>query len=349
MKVYRDLAQACADPTRERRVVTVGFFDGVHVGHQTLLRQLTDWAQETSRQPALVTFVSHPARTLRGVSPPLVLSLRHRLLLFAGAGMAAVLPLRFTAELAAWSADEFVEKVLVRGLHADKVLMGFDSAWGHRREGTFGALAARAAQLGIELRQGSVAHVAAERVSSTLVRNAVAAGDLERLRALLGRRYSLLGTVVHGDGRGRTLGFPTANLDVDSDMLPPSGVYFASVTRWGRLAGTLTAATDGSNDATDAAAEVHDAVPWQPQPLATDLPALVNIGTRPTFRSGDARTLEAQLIDFDGDLYGEDLEIELLRAHRDERRFASAAELKAQIERDRTALIEYWALRSSSG
>ena len=336
MRVYRDFAAAFADRSREAvRGVTVGFFDGIHLGHQQLLRELREWSESEAAEPAVVTFNRHPLELLRGARPLPVLSLTHRLLLLAEHGIAATLALEFTPEIASWTPEEFVRKGLVESLGAQFVLMGFDSAWGHKRKGDFEYLSRHVDRLGIELRQASVCKLADVRVSSTLVREALVGGALERLEGLLGRRYSLLGKVVPGKGRGRTIGFPTANLDCEGETPPPSGVYFAEVSRCGRLdleiaGGTLEAG--GSETVTWPGSSLPARQPaGRPKPT----PALVNIGHRPTFETSGARaTVEAHLLDFEADLYGEYLEVHFLRRHRDESKFASASELRAQIERD---------------
>jgi riboflavin kinase/FMN adenylyltransferase len=299
---------ARARPAR-RRAAALGFFDGLHVGHQRLLAELRGWAGELGLEPAVVTFERHPQEVLSESPPPAILSLEHRLLLLERAGVSAALVLAFDRDMARWTPEELVRRVFVEALGARHVLMGFDSAFGHRRLGTWEYLALRAAALGIELRQAGIERLGGERVSSTLVRQAVLAGDLPRLEALLGRRFALLGRVVRGDGRGRTIGFPTANLDVEGAALLPAGVYFARALHRGR-----------------------------------ELAAVVNIGRRPTVAREEGRekgreesaaaVVEAHLLDFEGDLYGERLELELLARRRDERKFASVEDLARAIRAD---------------
>jgi riboflavin kinase/FMN adenylyltransferase len=311
-------AQAGSTPTR---VATIGFFDGVHIGHRGLLDELKDWARELEVEPAVVTFNCHPQSVLGDHPPTPVVSLEHRLLLLEREGVAATLVLEFDDALRSWSPEEFIDKVFRQALGTSAILMGFDSAFGFRRQGTFEYLLAKQDELGVEVRQCGARLLGDERVSSTLVREAIARWDLERLEGLLGRRFSLLGRVVPGDGRGRTIGFPTANLDLGLASVPPVGVYFAEVRRLGR--GDSSAASSDSDL----------------------LPALVNIGRRPTFTSqqeaaqGEAfdsarDVVEVHLLDFDADLYGEMLEVVILDRHRDERKFAGVDELVAQIGKD---------------
>lgn len=323
MIVYRSLNAALAEQRQAVRpsVATVGYFDGIHIGHQELLRELRGWASNVNERSTVVTFSPHPAVVLVGTRPVQVLSLPHRLLLLAQAGVDATLVLPFTHELSQWSAENFVKRALVDGLGARRVLMGFDSAWGVKRQGTFEYLNQRTSPLGIELRQAGVAHLSNERVSSTLVREAVNIGDIDRLQTLLGRPPSLLGRVVNGDGRGRTIGFPTANLDIAPETPLPAGVYFARVSRWGRL-------DFGDPENTLSRAELPATFPH------AELTAVVNIGKRPTFEAATEATVEVHLLDFDDSLYDEYLEVHFLKLQRLEQKFDSVEALVVQINKD---------------
>ncbi|MEM7233924.1 MAG: riboflavin kinase, partial [Planctomycetota bacterium] len=226
-------------------------------------------------------------------------------------GIDATLVLSFDADLASWSPDVFVERVLKHALGAEFLLMGFDSAFGKGREGDYDYLEARRDEFGIDVRRAGTELRGGERVSSTLIRELIQAGSLDRAKELLGRDVSLLGKVVRGDERGRTIGFPTANLDIGDAAVLPRGVYFAEVDVLG-----------GPN---------------------SHLPAVVNIGRAPTFRGGDEASerfdptrdrVEVHILDFSGDLYGKTLEVSLSERHRVERQFSSVDELTAQIQRD---------------
>ena len=332
VRVYRDYAAATAERLPETvRAVTVGYFDGVHLGHQALLHDLGEWARQQGAAPAVLTFAQHPLEVLKGVRPLRILSLEHRLLLLAQQGIEATLALTFSRETASWSPEDFVRRALVDALGAKYVLMGFDSAWGRRRQGDFQYVSESAGSLGIEVRQADVRRVEGVRISSSLVRDAVTAGDLDTLGSILGRPHSFLGRVVPGEGRGRTLGFPTANIQGDDETILPAGVYFAAVSRWGRL-GSRSGDPDESAPAD---------LPRTP-PNSKRMDAVVNIGQRPTFEAPSRHaTVEAHLLDFEGDLYGEALEVHFLRRHRDEQRFSSRSELVAQIERDVAAFREW--------
>lgn len=288
-------------PRAGGRVATVGVFDGVHLGHFQVMRRVVTRARALGATPAVVTFAGHPKTVLLGRAPATVTSLAHRLLLFERAGIADALVLEFTAELREWSAAEFVQRVLVEGLGARELVLGFDSKFGKDRGGTVAALRPLAAELGLGLLEVPPLRVGGRAVSSTAIREAVQLGELDRAAAMLGRPVSLLGTVVRGEGRGRALGFPTANLDPHHELRPPDGVYAVLVL----LDGVLR-------------------------------PGVANLGRRPTFGS-PGHALEVHLLDFDAPLYGRDLEVFFLARLRGEEGFAGAAELSAQIACDAAA------------
>jgi riboflavin kinase/FMN adenylyltransferase len=305
---FSDLASAAAelDPAVER-VTAVGYFDGLHIGHQRLLAELKAWAARIGAEPAIVTFDRHPQEVISGSTPLRILSVEHKLLLLERQGIRATLVLPFTLELSRWSPEEFVERVIQDGMGARHLLMGFDSAFGNRRRGTFEYLSARAGSLGIDVRQAGIESLDGERVSSTLVRTALRAADLAGLERLLGRRFSLLGRVVHGDGRGRSIGYPTANLDSMGAAPPPPGVYFAEV----------------------------EPIGWEvPRGGATRWGGLVNVGRRPTFGGDGEDTVEVHLLGLDRDIYGRLLEVHFLERHRDEKKFPSVVALVDQIKAD---------------
>ena len=303
-----------------RPVATLGVFDGVHRGHRAVLDATAALARERGGQVVAVTFDIHPRVLVSGAGPAILTSLPHRLLLLERAGAAATVVLRFDRDLRERSAESFLEEILVDRVGIAGLVLGPDTHFGKDRRGN-PDLARRVLEpRGLPVR--AVGRVAGAHgpVSSTAIREALGAGDLDRAAEMLGRPPSLLGTVVRGEGRGRSLGIPTANLDVAREMLPPRGVYA------GRAADA-----DGS---------------W---PGGSPPPCLVNIGGRPTFHpdGGAADSVEAWIPGFDGDLYGKTLEVSLLAHLREEERFASAAELRAQIDRDHVAMVEW--MRRSSG
>jgi len=288
-------------PDREREqgcVATVGVFDGVHLGHLAVLRKVIERADALQVRPVMVTFAGHPKSVLLGTAPPTITSLEHRLLLFERAGIDCTLVLPFTDQLRKLPADDFVRQILLEGLGLRELVFGFDSKFGKDRGGNPESLRPYARQLGFAITEVPPTRQAGRAVSSTFIREAVQVGDLPRASALLGRPCSLLGTVVPGAQRGRTLGFPTANLRLHHELRPPYGVYAAQLLRRGEL-----------------------------------LPAVVNIGKRPTFAAEDIQ-VEAHLLDFQGNLYGEVLEVFLLKRLRPEIAFANELALKEQIQID---------------
>jgi riboflavin kinase/FMN adenylyltransferase len=285
-------------------VVAVGVFDGVHLGHQRLLHELLEVSSALNGMPTVVTFANHPDEVLRGEAPPLLVSVPHRLRLLRRAGVERLVLLQFDPRLQQMTARAFASELLVGRLRARGLLLGYDSALGRDREGTPQRFRELGAELGFEVRTGSPFEVDDRPVSSTAIRAAIASGDLALAHRYLGRFPGAIGTVVRGDARGRTLGFPTANLVPQPCALPPAGVYAVEAI--------LDAAT---------------------------LPAVANLGTRPTFAGSTANDmrLEVHLFDFDGDLYGRELEITFRQFLRPERRFPDVKALQEQIRTDAAA------------
>jgi riboflavin kinase/FMN adenylyltransferase len=306
MRVFRDLEHLSPALFRAP-AVTIGVFDGVHRGHRAIIDALRDAAREAQGDAVVVTFDRHPRLVLTGEAPPAITSLEHRLVLFERAGVDAAVVLHFDAALAKKSAEDFLAEILLGRIGARTLVLGADSHFGRGREGTIAFLEARRERLGFALK--AVPLVPADAagagpVSSTAIRRAIAEGRLADAAAMLGRPLSLLGRVERGDERGRTLGFPTANLALHHEVCPPRGVYAARVE------------VDGVRYRT-----------------------LVNIGTRPTFGGSPSLHVEAHLLAFEGDLYGRVLEVEFLARLRDERRFESVEALVTQIRADRDAAL----------
>jgi riboflavin kinase/FMN adenylyltransferase len=296
-----DLARH-GDTTEGRSAVAVGVFDGVHLGHLRLLQELLELASETHALPTVVTFRDHPDAVIRGSAPEPIVSLPHRLRLLRRAGVRRVLLLDFDERVRALSAVEFTDRVLVRGLQTKGLLLGFDSAIGRDREGTPQLLRSLGERHGFVVREAQPFFVDGQRVSSTAIRAAIGAGDLALSQRLLGRWPSTFGTVEHGAGRGKGLGFATANLAPQSCVLPPRGVYAVEV--------------------------IHDGETFA---------GVANLGARPTFADASpapASTLEVHLLDWSGDLYGSTLEVCFVRRLRDERKFQDGDALSRQIRAD---------------
>lgn len=283
-------------------VATVGVFDGVHLGHFHVLRRVVQRAQSTAHKSVMVTFAGHPKQVLLGQAPATVTSLEHRLLLFRRAGIDATLVLEFDDDLRELSAEDFVRNILVEGLGLRELVFGFDSKFGKDRGGNAESMRSLADELGFLVSEVPALRVDGRAVSSTAIREAVGLGDLRQAGQMLGRPTSLLGTVVRGDGRGRELGFPTANLELHHELQPPPGVYATLVRRPGHRPMRL----------------------W---------PAVANLGQRPTFDQAGP-SVEVHLLDFSEDLYGQELEVFFLARLREEREFASPNALRRHIEED---------------
>ncbi|MDQ1506904.1 MAG: riboflavin kinase / adenylyltransferase [Actinomycetota bacterium] len=298
---------ACPDPPTGT-VVTIGAFDGVHLGHQALLRMVRERAAERGLPTALVTFDRHPAQVVRPESAPkLLTSLPQRLELLEATGLVDhAVVLTFDDERRRESAEDFVTQILEGCLHARLVVVGADFHFGNGRRGNVALLERMGRDLGFDVVGLDLVRAAedADRVtySSTLVRQRLADGDVRGAAEILGRVHEVRGTVVEGDRRGRELGFPTANVAVPEEIcLPAAGIY----------AGTFTG-TDG-----------------------VARPAAISLGHRPTFYTDQAYLLlEAYLLDFKGDLYGQAASVGFVERIRAEERFDSAEALVAAMNRD---------------
>lgn len=297
MKTLRDLSSLPIPGVRP--VVTIGNFDGLHVGHQAVLARLIEAARQRDTLALTITFEPHPVKVLRpDVELQLILSYEDKLRTLERLGVDVALVLQFTPELAATPSESFVREVLHEALRAQHVIVGPDSRFGHDRGGDLDQLCRLGSELGFDAEPVAPVHIAGEAVSSTAIRQAVTAGDMERAAGMLGRYHRVRGVVVPGHQRGRTLGFPTANLAPTGELVPADGVYAVRVLH--------------RRERYDAAA---------------------NVGTKPTF-GRHPRLVEAFLFDFDGDLYGESIAVEFVERLRPERRFRNARELAAQVERD---------------
>ena len=299
MKVWRGLHPARA--ALRRVVATIGVFDGVHRGHQRLMRLAVTRARALGGISVGVTFDPHPQHVLRpATARPLLMTLDLRLRLMAQQGLDVAWVVPFTQTFARRTPDAFFDGVLRRHLLLRDIVIGENFAFGRDRVGTVAWLREAGARAGVRVRAVPSVTLDGAPVSSSRVRRAIEAGNLRAVRRLLRRPHVLTGTVVHGRSRGRSLGFPTANLRLPAQILPPAGVY------------VIQAIVDGR------------ARRWD---------GVLNLGTRPTFH--ETRLIaEAHLFGHPGNLYGSTLEIYLLARLRDERRFPDSAALIAQITRD---------------
>ena len=306
MRIYRDPTEVPPGP--RARAVTIGAFDGVHLGHQAVLRLVHELAQARDLSSTVLTFDRHPAEVVRPASAPkLLTTLEQKLeLLEATGAVDECLVLPFDATRSKEPAEQFVEELLASVLRARLVVVGADFHFGHRRHGDVPLLQRMGAELGFEtIGLGLVAPTSGDGgvpYSSTHVRDLLANGDVEGARAILGRPHEVVGVVEHGDGRGRELGFPTANVAVpEQTCLPADGVY----------AGTFR----GADDVVRTAA--------------------LSLGRRPTFYAeAGMLLLEAYVLDFDGDLYDQPARVQFTHRVRGQLRFDSVDDLVAQMAHD---------------
>lgn len=291
----------------EASCVTIGNFDGVHLGHQQLIKLACSRAKATGRISVVVTFDPHPMRVLVGPdTPPFITMTRQKLELIAGLGPDIALVLPFTRELAALSPEQFVKKYLVDGLHVRELVVGYDYHMGKGRSGNFETLRAIGQEHDFIVDRIEPVNQDGAVVSSTRIRDLVRAGHVWDARPLLSRFYQVAGTVVRGmDRGGKLLGFPTANLKLEDELVPKHGVYAVWVE---------VESTDGKAG-------------------PATIPGVANIGMNPTF-GNDAVSVEAHLLDFDRDIYDAPIRIHFIQRIRDERKFANLDELVARIRVD---------------
>ncbi len=294
-------------PRHHGSVVTIGNFDGVHLGHQAVLGQLSEKAAELGLPSVVVTFEPHPQEYFGDAQAPARLTrFREKILTLRRYAVDRVLNLPFNEKLASMPAQEFIDRVLVRGLGVRYLIVGDDFRFGHRRRGDIGMLRAAGEQHGFQVINMHTFEIEGARVSSTRIREALQRGDLDTAGQLLGRSYRMAGKVVHGDARGRAIGFPTANIyvhgphrDRQQSHLPLSGVYAV------------------------------DVFGLETEPMR----GVANIGVRPTV-DGRSSLLEVHILDYDADIYGRHIQAEFLKKLRDERRFENIEALTRQIQRD---------------
>jgi len=297
MRVTRGIPAATDTPA----ALTIGNFDGVHLGHQAMLAELRRAAARLGVPACVLTFEPHPREFFApDRAPTRLTTLREKLELLASFGVDRAHICRFNYRFAQTTAEDFIEHIVVRGLGARWVQVGDDFRFGSRRAGSVVMLKQAAPRFGFEVAALPSVLLDGERVSSTALRQALAAGELDRARRLSGHPYSITGRVVHGDGMGRKLGFPTANVQMKHNRPPLTGIFAVEVHGVGR----------------------------------GPLPGAASLGVRPTVRLQGAPVLEVHLLDFDGDLYRRHLRVEFLHKFRDEEKYADLALLTKQIALD---------------
>ena len=288
-------------PTRwTHPVLALGNFDGVHRGHRKILERVSRVAGERGATSLVMTFDPHPPRIVRpDKAPPLLMTKVQKLEALADAGLHGAAIVRFTPELSRWDPEMFVRTVLVEWLHVSEVWVGANFLFGHDRAGNFSMLRTLGARYGFKAEKIDPVRYKDFVVSSTRIRRLLGEGRVDEAGALLGHQYFIDGTVMRGDQRGRTIGFPTANLCSENELLPPHGVYATTV----RIGGVVYS-------------------------------SVTNVGTRPTVDHSGRTVVETHIFDLNRDLYGQPIRVGFVQRLRDERTFESLDLLKAQIDAD---------------
>lgn len=285
----------------KRASLALGFFDGVHPGHQVVIRTAVEQALALGAEPAIITFKEHPRSLTLGKSPPLLTLIDRRLELFEQLGIKKALVLSFTEELCRLAPEDYVESVLVECMGARSLSIGFNHRFGRNRVGDAELLRQLGKQFDYSVHVAGEVIIDGAPVSSSRIREALQNGAVAEAQRLLGRPYSISGPVTRGDGRGKGLGFPTANLKIaEEQVMPAMGVYSGVVRT-----------ADGIRR-----------------------PCVVNIGKRPTFGDNNPIATEAHLLDYEADLYDQVLDLEFIHCLRSEMKFSGIEELKAQINKD---------------
>ena len=311
MRILRSVPAAAEGPV----ALTIGNFDGVHLGHQAMLARVCEAAASDGLPACAMTFEPHPREFFApDRAPARLTSLREKLERLRHAGLDRTYVFRFDYAFAQIPPDEFIDRILVRALGVKRLVVGDDFRFGARRAGDFALLRSRADACGYSVEATPTVALEGTRISSTAVREALAAGDLKRAETLLGRPYSMSGRVARGDGLGRTLGFPTANVRVKRNRVPMTGIFAVEVS--------------GVAD--------------------KPLPAVASLGTRPTVKANGEPVLEAYILDFNGDIYGRHVHIDFLHKFREEKKFADLATLKREIAHDVDVARSYFRQRASA-
>lgn len=299
VKVISDLAKVDAVDI-PRSVVALGTFDGVHLGHQEILRRCAAYAKGAGARAVAFTFDRHPLQVIRPqFAPPQLTDVEDKLALIEATGIEVAVVAHFDEAFARATPEEFVREVLLDGLRAAKAVVGFNYTFGWRARGTAAILVELGKKHGFDVEVAEPVVVGGVPVGSTEIRARLARGDVAGACAMLGRPFSIKGTVVPGEGRGRTIGYPTANIKVSRDMAVPARGVYAAIAQVRRL-------------------QLH---------------AVANVGVRPTFE-GRVPGIEVFVMDFTGDIYGETVRVSFIERLRDEMRFGSAAALASQIADD---------------
>ncbi|MDQ4122520.1 MAG: bifunctional riboflavin kinase/FAD synthetase [Acidobacteriota bacterium] len=291
-------------------VLTLGVFDGLHLGHQRIMATVVERAKAVKAIPTAITFDPHPRAVLQPENaPPLLQTLDQRLGALEVLGIEQTIIIRFSREFAATNAEDFLRDIIRERLQAKEVYLGKGFAFGKGRAGNIGLLRELSRELGFFADEVEEVQLRGQRISSSTIRQLLSEGKVNLARRMLDRPYGVEGRVVHGQQRGRTIGFPTANLMTENRVIPRSGVYVTATLIEGKWRRSIT-----------------------------------NIGVRPTFEQQAQPTIETYVLDWDGDLYGDVIRVRFLHRVRDERKFSGIEELKTQISKDLRRAERYFEL-----
>jgi riboflavin kinase/FMN adenylyltransferase len=302
-------------------ILALGNFDGLHLGHQQILRNVVDHAKKINGVPAVLTFFEHPQRILHpSKEPPLLTSLQHRLFLFQEMGIQICFLLHFTVPFSKTSPEKFVEDCLKRSLGVSEVHLGYNGHFGFDRRGDSSLMKNLSKRLGFKFCETEPVKVGGQFVSSTLIREAVREGDLTQARRFLGRPFSIFASVVRGKGRGRRLGYPTANLRPRSEILPPRGVYPVEIRE-------KLYHLKPTSETFEFEFVLENSGEWRH--------GVLNYGVRPTLEGATADPIpEVFILNYSGDLYGKTVEVVFHPRLREEKRFVDSNELVQAITED---------------
>lgn len=292
--------------------LSIGVFDGVHIGHQAVLKTLIDDARRQNGTSCVITFHPHPLRLLRpNDAPPQITSTGHKMQLLASLGIDYCFVLKFDTQLAHLDPEEFINTLLLRHFTIREICVGYDCTFGKDKAGTLDLLVKTSSVHNFVVKQINPVKIDTIVVSSSMIRRLIIAGELDLVEIMCGRKYSLWGTVIKGDTIGRKIGYPTANLDPHHEAIPPSGVYIVQI----RMEGAT-------------------------------YPGIMNIGYRPTFfeRQDLKEVIEVHILDFDNQLYNKEMEVIFVKKLREERRFSNTNLLIRQIQQDELETRRYFGL-----
>lgn len=299
MRLIRGLSHL--EPFKNGCVLTIGNFDGLHLGHRTVITKLAERGEALGYPVVVMVFEPQPLEYfLSDNAPSRLMRLREKVIAFSTLPVDNLLIVRFNRHLANLEAEQFIDDILIKKLNVKHLVIGDDFHFGKARRGNFAMLKERGKALGFAVEDTGSFQLSEHRVSSTLIRDALSEGDLTLAEQLLGHRYSICGRVVHGQKRGRTLGYPTANIQLFRRNTPVNGVFAVTMTGIDNI----------------------------------EIEGIANVGTRPTVDGGSRAILETHLFNFDKEIYGRYVEVHFRQKIRDEMRFPSMARLKAQIEHD---------------